>query len=83
MASSGISVNEILEALAAASECNAPEGAKTIVELTEESKLCRRTVTSALRALHREGRLAAHQVMRVAMDGKNRPVPAYTILPKK
>lgn len=76
-----VTTEELLAALV--DESSAPENARTTVEIMEETGLCRKTVTQALRRIHREGRLVAHQVKRTSFDGKTRPVSAYTVLPKR
>lgn len=77
-----ITETELLEALAEATK-GGPDDARTTMELVEQTGQTRTTVTEALRALHRQGRLVVHQVKRQGFDGKYRPVSAYTILPAK
>lgn len=84
MASSlSITEAELLDALASAARGDAPEEARTTQELADEAGVPARKVNAALRALHRQGRLVSHRVIRVGVDGRLAPVPAYTILPVK
>lgn len=78
-----ITTAEILDALAVSRRPNDPEGAKTIQELMRETGFEKTKVTSGVRRLWLRGRVVVHQVLRAGMDGKMRPVPAYTILPAK
>jgi hypothetical protein len=77
----GITAAEIIDALTTSSR--EPEDAKTVNELVDEHGVCKTTMMEALRKLQKEQRLIVHQVMRVGIDGRRRPVPAYTVLPKR
>jgi DNA-binding Lrp family transcriptional regulator len=74
---------ELLNALAAAAPGKAPREAKTLTELSEETEVSPLKVQRALKEYQKQGRLVAHRVQRMAIDGTQRQVPAYTILPKK
>lgn len=82
----GSSVNaiteaELLEALATSRRD--PAGAKTIREMMRETGFGKTKVVLGLRLLWEAGRVRVHQVQRASLDGKTRPVPAYTLLPAK
>lgn len=70
---------ELLDALAAAVHDNAPAEARTARELADELGVALHRVNEALRALHRQGRVVPHRVYRIGVDGRNTPVPAYTV----
>lgn len=72
---------DLLEALAAAAQGNAPEDAKTVQQLAAETNMAVWQVQKALRALHAAKRLQCYRVSFVGIDGRNGKVPAYTILP--
>lgn len=73
---------ELLEALAHSQKPGA-EGARTVQEMAAETGIPEPRIRRALQALHREGRLTAYYVSRLAIDGHARRVPAYSITKKK
>lgn len=81
MARVEITQAELLDALATASA--EPEDARTLAELSAETGLSERKTRAALHALNAAQRLVVHRVTRMALDGRNATVPAYTILPAK
>ena len=70
---------DLLEALASASD--APEDARTVQQMADETGLHAWRIQKALRALHAQGRLQAHRVPHVGIDGRRGMIPAYTIRP--
>lgn len=70
---------EIMDALAAAS--TAPEGAATVAELVATTGYAEKRVRDALRSFAAAGRLGVHRVIRTGIDGRQTPVPAYTVKP--
>jgi len=70
---------ELVEALIRAS--TAPEDAKTAQQMATESGMALWQVQKALRALHSQGRLQAHRVPFIGIDGRHGMIPAYTIRP--
>lgn len=78
-----ITQTEILEALAAAAAGDAPNEARTLQELAESTGVTSLKVRRALLEYQKQGRLANHRVQRLAIDGTQRWVAAYTILPAK
>ena len=74
---------EILDAITAAQRSSEPKDANTFQELLEATGIARLALLRVLHTLKREGRLLVHQVQRTSIDGRTRPVPAYTILKRK
>lgn len=72
---------DLLAALETASD--APEDARTVLEIREATGIGEKRLRRAMTALRDEGRLMLHKVVRRALDGKAIMVPAYTIAPKK
>lgn len=85
MASNAIAITqaEILNALAAAATGDAPNEARTLAELSESTGVTALKVQRALKEYQKQGRLANHRVQRLAIDGTQRWVAAYSILPEK
>jgi len=74
-----ITESELLEALASAS--TAPDDARTVQEMVAATGYGEDKIRRALKVFHASGRLVPHRVRRVAIDGRNGIVSAYTILP--
>lgn len=83
MARLAITEAELAAALSAAIRSEAPEDARTVVQLAAAAGVVASRVVKTLHALHAEGRIVAHRVPHVAIDGRRCTVPAYTILPAK
>lgn len=81
MAAIAITEAELLAALADAARGTEPEDAKTTAEMAESAGIAPKRVLAALKVLHRAGRLQAHRVVRVGIDGRAAKVSAYTVLP--
>lgn len=81
MARVAITESELVAALTAATASVAPEDARTPAQLAAAAKVPLSRVMKTLRALHAEGRVAAHRIPWVGIDGRSTTVPAYTILP--
>jgi hypothetical protein len=75
-----ITENELLAALTVTTD--APDNAKTVRELVKETGLPKNRIKQALFQFQDEERLIVHQVLRVGLDGRPRPVPAYAVLAK-
>ncbi len=75
-----ITLAELLDALHTASE--APEDAQTVAQMAEAMRVRGSTINTALRSLHKQGRVKAYRVPHVGVDGRRMTIPAYTILPK-
>ena len=74
-----ITESELLDALATAS--TAPEDARTVCEMVAATGHSEDKIRRALKVFHAAGRLVAHRVRRMAIDGRNSQSTAYTILP--
>lgn len=72
---------ELIEALHASQIGEGDDAARTTEELCATTGRSIRHVRTALKELARQGRLRTHRVRRVALDGRNALVAAYTILP--
>jgi prolyl-tRNA editing enzyme YbaK/EbsC (Cys-tRNA(Pro) deacylase) len=83
MARVTVTESELIDALSAAINSQAPEDARTVHQLARASGVPESRVVKTLRALHEEGRVIAHRVPYTALDGRKTTVPAYTILPAK
>lgn len=81
MSSVTITTADILDALVTAS--TAPEDARTMAEIRQETRIGEKRLRAALVAIREEGRLQVHHVVRRDLSGKPQKVPAYTIAPKK
>jgi hypothetical protein len=75
-----ITTADILAALETAS--NAPEDARTMAEIKQETGVGEKRLRAALVAIREEGRLQVHHVVRRDLSGKSQKVPAYTISPR-
>ena len=71
---------DLLEGLATAS--TGPEDARTVQQMADEKGLHAGRGQKALRALHAQGRVQAHRVPHIGIDGRRGTVPAYTIRPR-
>jgi DNA-binding transcriptional regulator PaaX len=76
-----ITTDEILDALVTAS--TAPEDARTMAEIKQETGIGEKRLRRALVSIRDEGRLQVHHVVRRDLSGKPQKVPAYTIAPRK
>lgn len=76
-----ITESELMDALADAIRSEAPEDARTVRQLAEIAGVPESRVNKTLRALHAQGRVTAHRVPHVGVDGRRCTVPAYTIRP--
>lgn len=81
MPSVTITAEDILNALVTAS--TAPEDARTMSEIRQETGIGEKRLRAALVTIRDEGRLQVHRVVRRDLSGKPQQVPAYTIAPKK
>lgn len=79
MATLEITQNELVEALAKANA--APSEARTVNELVVATGWTPTRVRMALGKLSAAGRVEIHQVLRLAINGMHKRVPAYTIKP--
>lgn len=77
-----VTKNELLEALAEAAKGSSPKEAKTVQELSEETKLGIPIIRKALQAYARAGRLSVYRVQRTGISGVAGWVPAYLIKSK-
>ncbi len=79
-----ISESELLDALEQSlAKASGPKEARTVKEIQEDTGFSTLKVMTALRALQKQNRLVPCRVARLAVDGVERKVPAYTILPSK
>jgi hypothetical protein len=76
-----VTEQELLAALAEAIKGTAPEDARTVHQLAAAAGVPTSRIVKTLNALNAEGRVRAHRVPHVAIDGRHTTVPAYTILP--
>lgn len=76
-----ITTADILDALITAS--TAPEDARTMAEIRQETGIGEKRLRAALVTIRDEGRLQVHHVVRRDLSGKPQKVPAYTIAPKR
>jgi hypothetical protein len=76
-----ITESDVLAAIVAVSE--APEDARTMVEIAAASGWSRGKVRQDMEKLNREGRVLVHRVVRRKLDGGTQIVPAYTLAPSK
>lgn len=81
MASVRVTEADLLDALAAATSGEGPEGARTVVEIVEETGIHINRVRAALKAMQVAGRLQVHRARRADMSGRVQTVPAYTVTP--
>jgi len=58
-----------------------PEGYHTVAEWCDMADMGQGLMRTRFRVAKKMGRLHCRRVMREALDGTNRPVPAYRILP--
>lgn len=72
--------SDVLAALVAVSE--APDDARTMIEIAAATGFSRGKVRQDLERLANDGRLLVHRVVRRKIDGNTQIVPAYTIRPK-
>lgn len=72
---------ELLDALAVAARGNAPENARTVPELAEETGMHQNRIRKALHAFKLAGRLLVHPIYREALDGRRAKTTGYTIAP--
>ena len=78
-----ITERELLDAIALASRGDAPEDARTVAELCEETGRRGEAVRQALRKLQAQGRLVLHHREARNIAGRRVSLPAYTVLPAK
>lgn len=85
MATSRVAITEaeLLDAIAEKAGKQGPDEARTVQELCEATGMKHVRVLAALKVFGKQGRLIVHRVHRAAIDGTLRPVPAYTVAPKK
>jgi prolyl-tRNA editing enzyme YbaK/EbsC (Cys-tRNA(Pro) deacylase) len=81
MARVAVTEAELVAALAEAIRSEAPEDARTVQQLALAAGVPTSRVIKTLNLLHADGRVVAHRVPHVAIDGRRTTVPAYTILP--